>query len=238
MHPLVFALLSAPLVVIDPGHGGAQQGAQGVCGLAEKDLTLKLAQTLEQLLLGTGHARVLLTRRDNTDLSLERRAQLANDERAQLFLSIHANAAEDTSSEGVETFFLAARAQNGRILKIVDRENQGGVRTSSVGDILSSLRLSFAHQESQRFAMALQSTLARELRTRSRGVRQAPFAVLAAARVPAALVEVGFLTHPEECERLRSTAYQLKVTKLIARAVLVTLAGQEAERVAVRVERH
>jgi N-acetylmuramoyl-L-alanine amidase len=203
-----------------------------VCGVDEKDVTLAVANELAALLWASGRASPLLTRQADTSVSLQARAELANRAGAALFVSIHANASKNGRARGVETFFLSSRAATRRHRHLVERENEGHGRAGSAGSpldtILNGLRLSAAHQESQRFAVALQEVLRAEIGAQSRGVMQAPFLVLMGAQMAAALVEVGFLTHEEECVLLGSVAHQRRIARAIAAAIFAHLAESAA----------
>lgn len=221
---LTTAQVANPVVVLDPGHGGLLHGANGVCGAQEKDVTLAIAKTLARLLSASDRVTPLLTRETDLDLSLEARAQAANLAQAALFVSIHANASENPKARGVETFFLSANAADKRTHDLVLRENDGHTEaaapTSTLDRIVASLRLTSAHQNSQRLAMLVQDALETRLGQRSRGVLQAPFLVLKGAHMAAVLVEVGFLTHAEECQALTQPAHQEKVAQALAAAIL------------------
>lgn len=227
-----------PLVVLDPGHGGHLAGAKGVCGLHEKDVTLAVAKELAQLLEASQRARVKLTRTEDEHVELEDRSRLANELGAALFVSIHANASSRAAARGVETFFLSRGAASRRAQRLAERENEGKVITAqgepgSVASILQQLSLSASHRESQRLAMSLQEAMEERLHTRGRGVLQAPFLVLLNATMPAALVEIGFLTHPEECTLLTTRTYQSRIAQVLAAALLAHL-DREARALAQR----
>lgn len=223
-----------PLVIVDPGHGGTQDGAIGVCGAREKDITMAVGGELAALLRASGRARVLLTRVSDTDLELEDRAWLANQAKGDLFVSIHANASRMSSAYGVETYFLSRRASDRRIEQLAEREN-GGIDFSellqqddTLARILDGLRLSSAHGESQRLAGRLHSAMSEQLNSKARGVLQAPFVVLLKANMPAVLVEVGFLTHEDECGQLQQQEHQRSVARSLVSAILDHLAREHS----------
>lgn len=235
MVSLLLALITAteplPVVAIDAGHGGEQTGAIGVCGAREKDIALVVARELAKLLDASGRVRSILIRPDDRDVPLEERARIANDAGAALFVSVHANASPNSDSRGVETYFLSKRAANRRIADVVERENRDSGRQSStaeenVAQIVADLLLNASHVESQRLAVRLQEGISSELDTGGRGVLQAPFIVLLGAHMPAALVEVGFLTHEEECVQLAETAYQRAIAKTLAASILEHIATE------------
>jgi N-acetylmuramoyl-L-alanine amidase len=225
------ALVTAPPVVaIDAGHGGAHEGAWGVCGVLEKDITWALARQAADILTATRLARPYLVRQGDETLALEARAARANAAGAVLFVSIHANASPNPGAHGVETFFLSNRAAHGRLASLAERENEGidfaevAATDDAVQLVLRGLSLDAAHAESQQLALTTQQTLQRRLRARGRGVLQAPFVVLLGTQMAAVLVEVGFLTHPEECVRLTRPAYQEQVAQALASSILAHLA--------------
>ncbi len=235
ISPLIVALvLSAagpknlPLIVIDPGHGGEHDGAHGICGLTEKDVVLSIAKEVADLLRHSGLVTARLTRSDDSDIPLEARAELANSLGARLFISIHANASPNTAARGIETFFLSSDSANRELQKLVERENGGSgqkrpAQSSGVDSILASLRLGASHHESQKLALSIQSQLAGRFGEQERGVLQAPFVVLRHAQMPSVLVEVGFLTHPDECENLATKSYRREISQGIAVALLLNL---------------
>lgn len=229
---LVLTLVTAPLpvVALDAGHGGTQTGALGICGMVEKDLTLTLAQQVAAILTQSKRARPVLTRSRDATVGLTERSQLANAAGATLFLSIHGNASPNTTVRGIETYFLSNRAATGRIEHLANRENDGEAMPAPREDptlqrILQGLSLDAAHLESQRFAVAVQRTLGERLPNHGRGVLQAPFVVLVNTRMAAALVEVGFLTQPDECQLLASAGYQDTLAQALAAAILAHLAN-------------
>ena len=219
-----------PVVALDAGHGGTQEGAVGICGLREKDLTLALAQRTGDILNASGRVRAVLLRSQDVLLPLEQRSARAHAAGAELLLSIHGNASTSASSQGVETFFLATRAANRRIGHLAELENEGRqVPQGPQGDdpldrVLAGLSLDHAHRESQALALRVQHTLQRRLHSRGRGVLQAPFWLLWHADMPAVLVEVGFLSHPRECVQLLQAAHREKIAAALSTAVLAHLA--------------
>ena len=213
------------VVVLDAGHGGHDEGATGPSGLHEKDLVLDVARRLAHRLRARG-LRVVLTREDDRFLSLEQRTAVANDARADLFLSIHANASRSTRPKGVETYFAALDATDEDARRVAERENSAlGARAPAaprpdalaaiLGDLIETQHL----QESSEFAKLAQRELATVDRARSRGVKQAPFVVLMGVQMPASLVEIGFLTNPSEERGLRQSHQREAIAKALAEAV-------------------
>jgi N-acetylmuramoyl-L-alanine amidase len=242
--PLLAALLAAAapkaptwVVVLDPGHGGEQLGARSPGGALEKDVVLQIARRLRPKLEQQG-ARVVLTRTGDLTVPLTTRAVLANGLKADLFISIHLNsmptAATRRLSEGVETYFLSADASDANAAAAAARENAdraAGEPLPDPGDpvagILQDLEATAALDGASRAAYALHDQLVKGLGVEDRGVKQAPFYVLAGARMPAVLLEVGFISHPAESARLLTAAHQEKIAAAIAAGVK---AWREAER--------
>ena len=211
-------------VVIDPGHGGHDPGAQ-VRGLNEADLVLDVAVRLEGLLKKEPGVEVVLTRRTNTYVALEERTAIANRENADLFLSIHANASATATARGVETYFLNF-APNPAAEAIAARENAGSARTmSSLPDIVKAIALNNKIDESRDFAGMVQTSLYDRLRRADRnirnlGVKQAPFMVLIGATMPSVLAEVAFITNSDDATRLRTTTYRQQIAEALFNGVM------------------
>jgi len=211
-------------IVIDPGHGGYDPGAQ-VRGLNEAELVLDIAMRLEQLLTREPGVAVVLTRRTNAYVSLEQRTAIANRAAADLFLSIHANASANASVRGFETYFLNF-APNPEAEAIAARENAGSSKTmGSLPDIVKAIALNNKIDESRDFASMLQQSMHAQLRrvdrtARNLGVKQAPFMVLVGATMPSALVEVSFLTHRQDATLLRTTNYRQQIAEALASGIL------------------
>jgi N-acetylmuramoyl-L-alanine amidase len=213
-------------IVIDPGHGGVEQGAIGPAGTEEKELTLILAKALKRKLEERLAVQVVLTRNEDADLPLDTRTALANQTKGDLFISIHLNASPESSAHGAETYFLAPDASDERAQAIAEAENRGAVATASAGGdeglqlLLWDLAQSQHLAASQSLGRLIQEELNRTLGLTDRGVRQAPFAVLVGATMPAVLVELGFITNPREEERLLDPAYRAELLDAVVRAVV------------------
>jgi N-acetylmuramoyl-L-alanine amidase len=217
------------VVVVDPGHGGPRrEGAHGRGGLLEKTVALQIALKLKAVLEEAG-ATVLLTREDDTEVPLAARALLANENAADLFLSIHCNSMrrpkDRASSRGVETYFLSPDPTDAEARMLAELENGGPEvmplprSDDPVNGILADLTLGQARSDSAALAELVHRHLTRATGAQSRGVRQAPFVVLAGTRMPSALVEIGFISHPEEGWLLGSDGYQQRVAAGLAAAV-------------------
>ncbi len=224
-------LLAGFVVAIDPGHGGAfpHEGAHGprrpgARRLYEKDVTLAIAKELARLVAQEGGTAVL-TRDGDENVRLKDRPARANERRADLLISIHCNSMSTTgdrrSTRGVETYLLSPDPTDAEARILAERENtEAALLAKASADpvqaILEDLEVSQAHADSAQLAAAIQRRLVRATRSPNRGVRQAPFIVLAGARMPAALVEVGFISHPREGRLLGKASYQHVVARAIA----------------------
>jgi N-acetylmuramoyl-L-alanine amidase len=217
-------------IVIDPGHGGKEVGAVGPGGLMEKDITLAVARKLAAALQSNINARVVLTREDDSVVSLDQRTAIANQYKADLFLSVHMNAAVVKGAKGSETYFLSLEASDELARRAAETEN-ASVQAHAANPapapnpsvdlklILWDLAQQEYLQESSRFAQDIQEELNRATGVQNRGVKQAPFKVLVGATMPAALVEVGFITNIEEESKLKSDAFQDMMVEALVRAV-------------------
>ncbi|HEY7216668.1 MAG TPA: N-acetylmuramoyl-L-alanine amidase, partial [Thermoanaerobaculia bacterium] len=216
-------------IVIDPGHGGSETGAISPNGVPEKELTLQLARELEAKLAQRLAVRVVLTRYEDATLQLDTRTAIANQNKADLFISIHLNSSLGSGAYGTETYFLSPQATDPRAARAAAAENAGaGGSAATAGDaaaqqdlelILWDLAQAHHMAESQRFANMIQGELNQTLQLKDRGVKQAPFRVLMGATMPAVLVELGFLSNPEEEKKLQDSAYRDQLVDALARAV-------------------
>jgi N-acetylmuramoyl-L-alanine amidase len=212
-------------VVLDAGHGGDDGGARGEAGLREKDLVLDIAKRLGRELEERG-LRVVLTREKDVFVPLEERTWIANDARGDLFLSIHANAAEDREARGTETYFMSLRASDAAAQRVAERENAAfgaAGRVAASGDdsflaLMGDLITGDYARDSNEFALLAQTELAAR-DSRSRGVKQAPFVVLANVQMPSVLVEIGFLTNADEERRLAAGSARDEIVRALSRAV-------------------
>jgi N-acetylmuramoyl-L-alanine amidase len=210
-------------IVIDPGHGGKEVGAIGPNGLQEKEATLTVARKLAAALTAKLNARVILTREDDTVVSLDQRTAIANQYKADLFLSVHMNAAMVKGAHGSETYFLSLEASDELARKAAEVENAAAKTPAAQGSDLKFILWDLAQQEylneSSKFAQDIQEEMNKATGVQNRGVKQAPFKVLVGATMPAALVEVAFISNPEEESKLQSDAFQNTVVDALTRAV-------------------
>lgn len=213
-------------IVIDAGHGGHDVGATGPSGLHEKNLVLDVSKLLAVRLRKRG-VHVVLTRSRDEFLSLEKRTAVANDARADLFVSIHANASSSQKPRGIETYFASLEASDDAARATAERENSAfGAAAPQFGTadplamILGDLIETQHLQESSEFAKLAQSELSSVVLARSRGVKQAPFVVLMGVQMPASLVEIGFLTNPDDEQGLRRSHHRALIADALAEAVI------------------
>jgi N-acetylmuramoyl-L-alanine amidase len=214
------------LIVLDPGHGGHDPGATGAGGLQEKEVVLDVAKRLARILEAEGGVRISLSRTGDYFVPLKERTSFANGQRADLFVSIHANAHRVSAPEGVETYFLSSEATDNEARAVAAFEN--GVIAlephKPKEDILKSMLWDMAQsqvqEESSHLAETLQDSLAETLNLQNRGVKQAAFYVLGGAAMPAVLVEVGFVTNPREERRLMDEAHRERVARALAAGLM------------------
>ena len=211
-------------VVIDPGHGGRDPGAQ-VRGLNEAELALDIAVRLERLLSKEPGVEVVLTRRTNAYVALEERTAIANQSDADLFLSIHVNSTKNASVRGFETYFLNF-APNPEAEAVAARENAGSARTmGNLPDIVEAIALNNKIDESRDFAAMIQAAMQERLRkadctVHNLGVKQAPFMVLIGATMPSVLTEVSFLSNRDEATLLRTQVYRQQIAEALLAGVM------------------
>ena len=215
-------------IVLDAGHGGHDPGAQGPTGLQEKDLVLDVTRRVARLVQERLELKVKLSRDGDYFVPLRDRTTFANKERADLFVSIHANAHREAVNEGVETYFLSSEATDTAARHVAALENSvvqlespaSRGKMDIVKSILWDLAQSQFQLESSRLAETVQDSMTQSLRIPSRGVKQAGFYVLGGAAMPAVLLEIGFVTNPREEKKLSESRYRDE----IARAILEGLA--------------
>jgi N-acetylmuramoyl-L-alanine amidase len=221
--PRITARPGIHTIVIDPGHGGDNSGAISRSGVLEKEITLPIAAELKAALERAMPVRVLMTRDGDDSLDLDSRSAIANQHKADLFISLHVNSSYGRSAHGAETFFLSLQASDEMAAEIAAIENQGNGAPAAdplndLDMILWDLAQSHHLSESQRFARLIQEELNGALSLTDRGVKQAPFRVLRGAAMPAVLVELGFLSNPEEERKLQDPVYRTQLVDALVRA--------------------
>jgi N-acetylmuramoyl-L-alanine amidase len=222
---LVRALgLKLQRVVIDPGHGGHDEGTQGPKGLLEKDLVLDVSLRLGKFIEEKMGAEVIYTRSDDTFIPLEGRTALANDKKADLFLSIHANSSPVPRITGVETYYLNFTDARDA-MEVATRENAGSDQSiSDLRDLVQKISLHDKASESRDFAERIQSALfgfsSKTFTTeKNRGVKKAPFVVLIGANMPSVLAEIGFVSNAREEALLKKPEYRQKLAEALYHGV-------------------
>ena len=211
-------------VVIDPGHGGHDVGTHGPSGYLEKDLSLDVARRLVPLIEERMGSEVILTRADDTYVGLEERTRIANDRKADLFLSIHANSSSYRAAAGVETYILNFTTSKSA-MDLAARENASSdLAIHDLQDLLQKIALRDKIEESNELAASLQTSLS-VLSTRSneaaknRGVKKAPFVVLIGATMPSVLAEIGFLSNTSDEALLRKPEHRQKIAEALYKGI-------------------
>lgn len=210
-------------IVIDPGHGGLEAGAKGKFGTLEKDLTLAISLKLAEIVRQTRASNVVLTRDRDVDISLEDRSAIANNNKATVFISIHVNGSYRKGAAGPETFFLSKDATDEESRRVAFMENNSEDLENNIQaedqDVIKMILWDMAQtaylKQSSQLAEDIQSQLNLLWGTKNRGIKQAPFKVLTGVACPAVLVEVAFLSNPQEERKLLTEEYQRKVAETI-----------------------
>ncbi|HLK66974.1 MAG TPA: N-acetylmuramoyl-L-alanine amidase [Bryobacteraceae bacterium] len=222
---LVRALgLKVTRVVIDPGHGGHDTGTSGSHGLEEKELVLDVSKRLGKLIEDRMGSEVIYTRTDDTFIPLEGRTAMANEKRADLFISIHANSSPMSKISGVEVYYLNFTDMKDA-LDVASRENASSQKSIfELRDIIQRITLHDKAEESKEFASRIQTSLfAFETKnfpgTKNRGVKKAPFIVLIGANMPSVLAEIGFLSNQREESLLKKPDYRQRLADALFRGV-------------------
>jgi N-acetylmuramoyl-L-alanine amidase len=211
-------------VVLDPGHGGHDQGTHGPSGYTEKELSLDVARRLGALIEARMGSEVIYTRTDDSYVALEERTRTANEHKADLFLSIHANSSPYRSAAGVETYVLNFTTSK-TAMDLAARENASSQRSIyDLQELLQKIALRDKIGESLEFATRLQSSLS-SLSTRvndnakNRGIKRAPFVVLIGANMPSVLAEIGFLTNPSDETLLKTPEHRQKIAEALYKGI-------------------
>ena len=224
LPPLLPEATGVRTIVLDPGHGGTEQGARGPSGTLEKNVALAVARQLKSAIEARLGLRVLLTRSGDETVALDARAAFANNNKADLFISLHANASVRSSVTGAEVFYVtlgeygnsarASAAEPGALLPTLG----GGQR--AVDLILWEMAQAQHLNASARLARLMEGEMRQRLPMSPRAIQQAPFRVLVGANMPAVLVEMGFITNPAEEKRLNTPEYQSQIVNALLGAVV------------------
>ena len=216
------------LVIIDPGHGGEDPGAVGGKGSHEKDVALAIANRLKRIINWDSRMRAVLTRTEDYYVSLRKRVAFAMNKRADVFLSIHANAAKRRSAQGASVFILSTDGASSEMGKwLAQRENAsdlaGGVdigeHDPSLQRTLLNMGLDWKIKESRSLGVELLKSLGKVGPLHSVNVERAGFAVLKSIDIPAVLIETGFMTNPDEEQALKQALFQERIAGAIFRAL-------------------
>ncbi len=215
---------SIQTIVIDPGHGGSDPGVKGPNGTLEKDVTMAVARQLKATIEGRLGVRVLLTRTSDQTLSADERASMANNNKADLFLSLHANASFRSGVRGAEIFYLGLDRDAAQATQQAEADAQqlpvfgGGSRTLEI--VPWQLAQARFIGQSQTFAQMIEKQFEGHVALDGRGITQAPLRVLVGANMPAVLVEMGYLTNPDDENQLGTAAYQNTIVQALYAAVV------------------
>jgi N-acetylmuramoyl-L-alanine amidase len=221
-------------LVLDPGHGGDELGTRGSNGTLEKDLTLDVARRLKNLLESRLGIRVILTRDDDRLVPLDERASIANNNKADLFISLHANSSPNADAKGAEVFYLSLDGLNDEARKMAETSQSKPLATFGGGSrdidlILWDMAQARHLAESSVFAGIIEEELRRRVEMSARAIQQAPFRVLVAANMPAVLVEMAFLSNVEQETQLATDAFKNGVVQSLYDAILRYRARVEAQ---------
>jgi N-acetylmuramoyl-L-alanine amidase len=210
-------------VVLDPGHGGDANGTEGPGGTLEKTVTLAVSRRVKALIEGRLGLRVIMTRDDDRTLDQDQRAAIANNNQADLFVSIHANAAVRPAVKGAEVYYLSVDRADLEARRRAETPSaalpQLGGGTRAIELILWEAAQARHLEQSARLATLFEASLRARLEMSPRPLQQAPFRVLVGANMPAVLVEIGYLSNPDEEKALGSGAHQDKVAAAIFDAI-------------------
>jgi N-acetylmuramoyl-L-alanine amidase len=229
-------------IVIDPGHGGHDTGTIGPNGLEEKDLVLDVGLKLGKLLESRLGAEVVYTRKDDTFIPLETRTAIANQQRADLFISIHANSSHDPDARGVETYYLNFTSSPDA-LEVAARENAVSEKSIfELQDLVKKIALKEKIEESHEFAADVQESLhaglaAKNPGIRDRGVKKAPFIVLIGANMPSILAEISFVSNPGDERRLETSEYRQRIAESLYKGIAKYVNGLSGVKMASKIDK-
>ena len=229
-------------IVIDPGHGGHDTGTIGPNGLKEKELVLEVGRRLGKLLETRLGAEVVFTRKNDTFIPLETRTAIANQQRADLFISIHANSSRDADARGVETYYLNFTSSP-EALEVAARENAVSEKSIyELQDLVKKIALKEKIEESREFATDVQQALHNGLATKSpairnRGVKKAPFIVLIGANMPSILAEISFVSNPSDEHRLETSEYRQRIAESLYHGIAKYADGLSGVKMASKIDK-
>jgi len=233
--------LEVKTIMIDPGHGGSDSGTIGKMGTREKDITLDIAKRLRQRLIKRGFPNVVLTREEDTTLPLNKRVELANSGKADLFISIHINYLPSKPINIIETYYFGP-STDAKTLKLAEQENASShYKLSDVKEMVEKIGETIKLQESRELAASIQKNLfvnsrKQNVNVQDFGTKRAPFVVLLGARVPAVLAEVSCLSNREEELDLNTEGHRENIARYLEAGILDYLNKGEAYHEAKRAE--
>ena len=218
-----------PLIVLDPGHGGIDNGTKGSGGELEKDVVLAFAQTLREKLESSGKYRVAMTRSDDTFIPLAERVRFARSRNAGLFISVHADALprREGQAEGATVYTLSENASDAEAARLAEAENKAdviaGVDLTTEPDDVANILVDLAQRETKTFSMQFARTLVGELKAAARlhkhPLKSAGFKVLLAPDVPSVLLELGYMSTKDDLKQLTSATWRARTAQALAQAV-------------------
>lgn len=218
-----------PLIVLDPGHGGIDNGTKGSGGELEKDVVLAFTQTLREKLESSGKYRVAMTRSDDTFIPLAERVRFARSRNAGLFISVHADALprREGQAEGATVYTLSENASDAEAARLAEAENKAdviaGVDLTTEPDDVANILVDLAQRETKTFSMQFARTLVGELKAAARlhkhPLKSAGFKVLLAPDVPSVLLELGYMSTKDDLKQLTSAAWRARTAQALAQAV-------------------
>jgi len=215
-------------VILDAGHGGKDPGTLSRFGVKEKDIVLDIAKRIGRLLETTTNIKVVYTREEDVFIPLRRRAEIANENNGKVFISIHANANNNRTIQGFETYLLSpgksedaimVASRENSVIQMEERKN-GYEKLTDEGLIMATMAQSTFMKESEDLAAVIQMELDKRLTTPNRGVKQAGFYVLYGASMPHAYLEVGFLSNPKEEKQLKKATHRQKIAQAVYEAII------------------
>lgn len=220
---------SRPLIVLDPGHGGIDNGAKAATGELEKDVVLQFAQTLRQTLERSGKYRVAMTRSDDTFIALSERVKFSRAQGASLFVSLHADAIprSEGQAEGATVYTLSENASDAEAARLAEAENRAdaiaGVDLTAEPDDVANILVDLAQRETKTYSTQFARNVVGELKAKARlhknPMKAAGFKVLTAPDVPSVLVELGYMSTKDDLKLLTSAAWQAKTATALTQAV-------------------
>lgn len=238
VKPVVPAKAGKHVIVVDPGHGGADPGTIGNSGVYEKHITIAMARQIKQTLEATGRYKVVLTRDRDVFIRLRDRVNISRKAGAELFISVHADSIKNKKISGSSVYTLSEKASDKEAAMLAEKENKvdliAGIDLSGESQEVTNILIDLAQRESMNESAKFANILVNELKRSSKVLRNthrfAGFAVLKAPDVPSVLVEVGFLSNPTDERNLRSRKYRQKIAKAMLKGIDRYFAGlQQAQ---------